>query len=148
MDSEINQSIKLELLDTDGNVTVSWVNLKKYLSLITLFQFHDIVACNLPQFYVDNIDGLNTMTSCIVQYAATESDEHYVMIYSTEKPSRTVNVTATKLVETARKPRCMNSPYAKPYGDRMGRIGRQKVCGKVIIVKEKKLDGRWQLVGI
>jgi hypothetical protein len=131
MDSEINQSIKLELLDTDGNVT-----------------FHDIVACNLPQFYVDNIDGLNTMTSCIVQYAATESDEHYVMIYSTEKPSRTVNVTATKLVETARKPRCMNSPYAKPYGDRMGRIGRQKVCGKVIIVKEKKLDGRWQLVGI
>ncbi len=93
------------------------------------------------------------MTSRIVQYAATkcQSDERFAMIFSL-KMTGPLNEAATNLFRTATNPTCTNTPYqiwkfdskAIPVQDNIV----HHVYGKVIIVREKIVDGRWQLVSM
>lgn len=94
------------------------------------------------------------MVSRVVSYAAScHSDERFVMIFAQqEKPDATINKAATELLGTAKLPIHLNQPYeAWVFNGK----AVMNVCDAVrfvystaIIVREKKVDGRWQLVSI
>ena len=128
-------------------------------------QVHEISAHNLTQFFVDNIDTrYESMMSCVVSYSAhCQSDERFVMIYAQnesrfpptlsnalDKP-RGLKETPTTLFATAGVPAPTDTPYR---GWRSGQTGKSSFNrqvlrdDKVIIVREKKIEGRWQLVSM
>jgi hypothetical protein len=98
------------------------------------------------------------MTSRVIQYSIPcQSDERFVLIFAQDSGIRSppVNDPATKLLSTARQPTNVNAPF---QGWRVDVTRKEavvetpccinNVCGKAIIVREKIIDGRWQLVSM
>lgn len=87
-----------------------------------------------------------------VLYDGVLSYERFVIIFSQDEKNKSqpLNETATKLFGTAKQPTNLNTPYQAwrfddkviPFKDHIV----DRVCGTAIVVREKKIDGRWQLV--
>ncbi len=95
------------------------------------------------------------MTSRVVPYRVPlNPEERFVMVFSQYGYQRkhSVNEMATKLLKEALEPIHLNTPYQgwKCEGDAMKLIQKRidKIYGKVIFVREQKIDGRWQLVSM
>jgi hypothetical protein len=84
------------------------------------------------------------------------NDERLVMMFAStdwNKDTSFRNTTATQLLDAAEKPTNLNAPYhGWQFGEATGIKATESVVhfvhGKAIIVREKKIDGRWQLVSI
>ncbi len=108
------------------------------------------MACKLPEFYRQPAKGfLRDMTSRVVPYQPHAENERYVMVFSqaSERPN---NAKATELFKNAVQPTQINTPYQGWRTDGQTIECRSQavtqVYGPVVIVKEQKIDGRWQLV--
>jgi hypothetical protein len=138
LDSEVNRKIKVDVMDIDGKITS-----------------HEISAYSLPELFASQTGReYSKMVSRVVSYAAPcQSDERFVMIFAQqEKPDATINKAATELLGTAKLPIHLNQPYEAWIFNGKAVMN---VCDAVrfvystaIIVREKKIDGRWQLVSI
>jgi hypothetical protein len=120
-------------------------------------QSHQISAHELAQFFVSEVKKPHeAMISRVVSYTElpSQSDERFVMIFSQVNASKShpVNDSATKLLKTAAQPTYLNTPYQGWKFDANSILLQDcvvdRVCGKAIIVREKKIDGRWQLVSM
>jgi hypothetical protein len=139
-DSEVNRKITVEVIDIEG----------KKIS-------HQISAHELAQFFVSEVKKPHeAMISRVVSYTElpSQSAERFVMIFSQVNASKShpVNDSATKLLKTAAQPTYLNTPYQGWKFDANSILLQDcvvdRVCGKAIIVREKKIDGRWQLVSM
>jgi hypothetical protein len=142
MDSEVNRKIQVEVMNIEGKITT-----------------HEISAFELSQFFVDQVKKPHElMTSRVIQYSIPcQSDERFVLIFAQDSGIRSppFNDPATKLLSTARQPTNVNAPF---QGWRVDVTRKEavvetpccinNVCGKAIIVREKIIDGRWQLVSM
>jgi hypothetical protein len=139
MDSEVNRKIQVEVLTPTGVV-----------------KLHEISAHELPKFFVAQQKmPLEYMISRIVSYSkSAESDERFVVIFAQDENygRQLFNEAATKLLSTARTPTHVNTPHQGwRFGTRSVTVKDNvvdRVCGNAITVREKKIDGRWQLVSL
>lgn len=82
------------------------------------------------------------------------NNERFVLIFSQDEKNKSqpVNETATKLLGTATKPTNLHTPIQAWKFDEPKILNKDyivdRVCGKAIIAREKKIDGRWQLISL
>lgn len=98
------------------------------------------------------------MTSRVIQYSVPRaSDERHVMLFALDwNQSSLTNDRATALLSTAAQPTHLHAPYQGwKFLVTSGTVPRRlyvpntlRVCGNALVVREKKLDGRWQLVSM
>lgn len=158
-DSEVTQKIKLTVIDTSDDTQVSpiiWRSIYRSARGLTKNnQIHEISAHELANFFVKEFKKpLEMMSSRIVPYhgATKTKDERFVMIFAQDEKTKThpVNRVATKLYSKAVKPVNINTPYQGwgfgsfdiPFKD----LVVERIRGPVLIVRETKIDGRWQMV--
>lgn len=121
-------------------------------------QVHEISAHELPQFYTTQLKtSLELMTSRIISYSNSPSNDpndRFLLIFEQDAnySHHPLNEEATKLLATALTPTCINLPFQGWTFDRRSITVQEnfvdRVCGKAIIAREKKIDGRWQLVSM
>jgi WD40 repeat protein len=143
IDSEVNRKIKVKVMDIKGNETS-----------------HEISAHELPKFFVDEVKKpLEMIISRVVSYTSETAtppanNERFVLIFSQDEKNKSqpVNETATKLLGTATKPTNLHTPIQAWKFDEPKILNKDyivdRVCGKAIIAREKKIDGRWQLISL
>ena len=157
LDSEVNRKIKVDVMDIDGKITVSEIYIQINLNCGYLLfpKSHEISAYSLPELFASQTGReYSKMVSRVVSYAVPcQSDERNVMFFAQqEKPDATINKAATELLGIAKLPIHLNQPYeAWTFNGK----AVMNVCDAVrfvystaIIVREKKIDGRWQLVSM
>lgn len=119
------------------------------------------MAYELVNFFLQKVNTkIKSLNSCVIPSQSSSENERHVMIYSQllstgpvfpdlEEDTRPENSHATKLLSQAIKPIRINTPY-QPWLCTNAKIEYiccpdNKVRGAVMIVKEQKIDGRWQL---
>ncbi len=95
------------------------------------------------------------MISRVVAYRPLSSNtERFVMIFAQDSlaPGQATNETATRLLKTATTPTHVNTPFQGWKFDKfpieMKDYIVNQVHGKAMFVREKIIEGRWQLVSI
>ncbi len=106
------------------------------------------------KFFVNHVKKpYETITSRVVSYPTRthQNDERFVILFSQDEKnaSQPVNETAMNMFQTAVQPSCVNTPYQGwEQGSPSKEVVVDHVYGSSIIVREKKIDGRWQLVSM